>query len=375
MQLQDQESRETNAGAAAYVPIAAHTTEAETLDSVSALRVTPQEVAMAAAALEAKRDAEHTWRETTLPIEEAIQYLGLNATAQELAPEVVALRAERSRSAAKAQQEEFGRQLGNGLRIVLIPAVLVGIAAALWFGHVQARHNAHSAAVAMTTLPIQKLAGIPDNVPVHIDADTLLKLATDSVKPENVSVDTRVANSDGTQSATMFNNEWTLVKADGILLVKGWATAEWALNISNDSTGTLFSTPPSWIPINNRVPIQVPIYRFENQTLGRYAQDGKAVESGANSVLMEASVANTSTAVQELIRQDIMAAKGNFVGSLSEDSSYVDTSVENGIVELTGTASDASMKKLAGDIAAGTLQRLHLPYTVSNKLGIRQKGQ
>ncbi len=253
------------------------------------MRVTPEEIALAAAALEAKRNAEHSWHETTLPIEEAIRHLGLNATSQELAPEVVALRAKRAKQAtfaARERQELFSRQVGNRLSIRLVLVILIGIAVGFWPYYERSRHTRPTVSSALTTLPIQKLSSVPDNVLVHIDVDTLLKLAKGDVIPENVSVDTRVATGEDAQSTTMFNNEWSIVKSKGELLVKGWATVEFALNISNTATGGLFSARPGWLPANTLVPVQVPAYRLERQETVRYLPDGKLTDQASLSVMM-----------------------------------------------------------------------------------------
>jgi hypothetical protein len=334
------------------------------------LRVTPEEVALAAAALEAKRAAEEAWRETTLPLEEAIDHLGLNATAKDLAPEVVSLRVERSRQATKSHQEQRNRRIGNAAGMGLGLAALAVMAGSLWSAHVRpASHNAPST---LKMLPIQKLAVVPDNVPVHIDADTLLKLAKGDVKLEEVSVDTRGENGEGSQPATMFNNEWTLVKANGVVLVKGWATAEFALNISNDSSGALFSARPGWIPANNLVPIEVPVYRLEmeNAQYQRYLSNGDVTDNAALSVLMAVNVTDTLRAAKDLVQRDVLASNSTFNTYRVGEKDYIDVDVTKGVVHLTGRTLTAPLRKLAGEVAARTLERLHLPYTISNELDV-----
>lgn len=337
------------------------------------LRVTPEEVALAVAALEAKRENDSAHREATLPLEEAIQHLGLNATPEELASEVVSLRAERD---TKAQQEGLQALLRHKTRVgktIALAALLVFISVvvgALSFSLWQSRRALRNALHPMAALPIQKLSSIPDNTPVHIDSDTLAALAKGTVTPENVSVDTRTEDSGGNQSATMFNNEWTLVKSDGMIQVRGWATAELALNISNDATGGIFSSRPGWLPANNLVPIQVPVYRLYKQETARYLPDGKIANSAGDSVLMVENVASIGTAAQDFIEKDIVNSNENFAALSYEGYSHVDVSSKDNIVHLTGNATTDQLKKQAGDVAVATLKRLHIPYTVSNELKI-----
>ena len=373
MRLQPQESEEKTADLP-HVHIGRNAKEGIT-ENGEELRVTPEEVALAAAALEARRDAEHAWRETTLPLDEAIHQLGLNATPQDLAPEVRSLRVQR---ATKTRQEQIQQRTRRVAWIVGTTGLvcLLAIVGVLWSSLSKSRLALHNVQHTMVTLPIQKLASIPENTPVHIDSDTLAELAKGDVKPENVSVDTRIANSEGTQSATMFNNEWTVVKSGGTLVVGGWATAEFALNISNDDTGGLFSSRPGWLPANNLVPIQVPVYRLEGQPFARYLPDGKEATSAVNSVLMAVDVADSSTAVKDLVAKDILHSDENFTYENStEGYSSIEVSVSDKVVRLTGNATADRLKKLAGEVAARTLQRLHVADTISNELKIAQKDQ
>jgi len=344
------------------------------------LRVTPEEIALAAAAFEAKRDVEHDWHENTLPLDEAIHHLGLNASAQELAPEVLLLRAERTAKTRLEQSQQRSRRIAGAvgtMSLVLILAVAGGIVGALWPNPSQSRRALHNAQHTMTALPIQKLASIPDNTPVHIDSDTLAKLATDDVAEQDISVDTRAANSEGAQSATMFNNEWTIIKSGGVLMVRGWATAEFALNISNDATGALFSSRPGWLAANNLVPIQVPVYRFDGQRVARYLPDGTAAQSAANSVLMAGNVSDGATAILLLVQRNIVPSDENFIAYATTQKgwSHVDAKVKSNVLHLTGNATTARLKQLAGNVASRTLQRLHIPYTVSNEITIAETEQ
>ena len=333
----------------------------ESLESSDTLRVTPEEVAIAAAAFEAKRDAEHSWRETSLPLGEAIQHLGLNATPQELAPEVAALRTERAKRATQAQQDQISKAAGIGVGIGTLVAVLFMVIV-VWIDHMPPPR---------TTLPTQKLAAIPDNVPVHIDSDTLLKLAKGDVAPAEVSVDARAQNRDEEQYDTKFNNEWPIVKSKGNLLVKGWATAEFALNISNESSGAFFSHKPGWLPADNLVPVQVPVYRLERQSFSRYTSDGKTAND-ANSAVLGMSVAETAKVMDDLVQDAILATDKNFTLMNWEGYSHIDVRFIDNVVHLTGNATTADLKKRAGEVTTELMKNLHLSYPIANDLVIAQ---
>ena len=371
MQLEQQESKKA-------IPFAFNSysdskTPGTSRESGEVLRVTPEEVALAAAALEAKRDAEHVWHTTTLPLDQAINHLGLNAAPHELAPEVVLLRAERAAKVSQEQKKQQASRFINqfiyqsvGLAIVGL-LVLVGT---VWYSLVHSRNVRSDMPMPLMAVPIQKLALIADNMPVHIDADTLARLAKGEVTPEEVSVDTRTESSGGTQSATMFNNEWTLVKSDGAIFVRGWATVEFALNISNNSTGALFSNRPSWLPVNNIVPLQVPVYRLEKQTFAHYLSTGKQADTAANSVLVAVNVASSSAAISDLVQDDILSSNENFISYSYWDHSDIQVAFKNNIVHLTGNATTLELKTLAGVAAAKSLKRLHVSGRISNELKI-----
>lgn len=375
MQLQHQEIEEETSSTRSVQSTDGQPTEAG-LEKSETLRVTPEEVALAVAALEAKRENASAHREATLPLEEAIQHLGLNASPKELAEEVISLRTARD---AKIKLGAVQKQILRGTWLAVTVFVFVigcFIMLVLSTSIRRAQRTLHPMAV----LPIQKLSSIPDNTPVHIDSDTLAALAKGAVTPENVSVDTRAENSDMTQSATMFNNEWTVVKLDGVFQVRGWATAELALNISNDSTGGIFSSRPTWLPANNLVPIQVPVYRLEGQPFGRYAADSKATNTAANSVLVTANVTNIGTAAKDIVRADILQSNEdfNYIGAGPTGSrglSYYEVDIKSNVVHITGDATTYQLKKQASDVAVATLQRLHIPYTVSNELKIETNNE
>jgi len=360
MQTQQQEMEEANTAVSSHANTGRNAPE-EGLESHDTLRVTPEEVALAAAALEAKRDAEYTWHETSLPLDEAIHYLGLNATPQDLAPEVVALREERSKRTAQAKQSQTNKRVGIGAGI----GALMAIGLFVWI--VRQPLNLPS-----KTLPIQKLAAIPDNVTVHIDTDTLLKLAKNEITPSEVSVDVRPTNDEEADYSRAFANEWRIVKSNGVVLVKGWASVEFALNISNNSTGALFSARPEWIAFDNVIPIQVPVYRLEDQSVARYLLDGKEADRASKSDLVGMNVADTPKAIQDLIHNDILKSDQKFADS-NMGWNEVTVNVKNSGVHLTGTVTEAALKNLAGEVAAGTLKRLQLSYPFSNELTVEKK--
>jgi len=370
MQAQQQEGEETT------LPLSSHTgrnSSDQSVVSSETLRVTPEEVALAAAALEAKRDAEHTWRETSLPLGEAIHYLGLNATPQELAPEVAALRTERSRRAIKAKRDKIRNVAGVGAGIGIFLAVVLG----LWRNH-SMDHRQYVVTPAppaspMTALPLQKLAAVPDNVPVHVDVDTLLRLAKGNVTPENVSVDVRSEDTTGAQAVPRFDNEWTLVKSKGQILVQGWATVEYALSLSNGSTGSLFSARPGWLPANSLLPTQVPIARLEGQSYVRYMSDGVVTENSGNSVLMAVNVADNATVAKDLVEAALQTADAKFAGDVTRQLLYFDVRCSDNVVHITGRGATASLKKRTTEIAVSALRRLNLPYTVSNDIKIENE--
>ncbi|HZO89821.1 MAG TPA: BON domain-containing protein [Chthonomonadaceae bacterium] len=336
------------------------------------MRVTPEELALAAASLESKRDAEHTWREKTLPLEEAIEQLGLNVTPEELCPEVEAIRAER---AAKKEQERKLRHYRRalfmgGLVLSLVCLLIAGVFAGLLI-QLRALHRALHPA----TLPIQPLALVPDNVPVHIDSAMLINLASGDTTPDKVFVfvDTRPDMGERGRRSGMFNNEWTIVKSEDLLSVRAWARADQALQSSNNQQATVFSNRPAWLPSANVVPIQLPLYRFASpfasfaSPIKGYTPNGAAAE-GATSVLQGIDVPDTNGAISAFVTHHIVFSDEGFSDNEASALNYIDASVKGDVVHLTGRAESEAKKQRATELAKEILQRFRLPFTVTNEM-------
>ena len=263
-------------------------------------RVTPQELAEAVAKLEARREAEHQQRAETIPIGEAVHQLNLPTSSEELLMEVEALRKERVR---KAQQERYAQACKRAYFGMFACAAFLVIAV-LGAINLRLRHRLNEAAQSFTPLPIKSLSQVPDNVPVHVSSDALGLLASGLTTLDKVFVDTRVGTGD--KSATMFNNEWTLLKSSNGLYVRTWATADMALRAANNEAAVVFSNSPSWLPAANLVTVQLPMYRFKGTRVNSFTIKGETA-TAATSILEAASLQSSDEAVNDIVHDYVLA--------------------------------------------------------------------
>jgi len=328
------------------------------------LRVTPEELALAAASLERKREGETRKLGETVPLAEAIEQLGLNLTAEELGPEVEAIRAERA-LAGKGEQE---RRILNRAVLAATFALLLAVIGIL--GILPERSRGVKAEIVRTApLPVAKIPEVPDGLPVHLDTATLSALAGLTMTPADASVDTRPAASAGKGT---FNNEWILVKSGQDLSVQAWATADQALQARNRQKTMIFSERPPWIPSANLVPVTVPLYRFGIATISG-ADRGGAFTEPAKAVLQVAGLETSDDAVGSILTGYLERAEG-VVDDPNDRQFWVSARVDGSVVSLSGNVKSASRKGRATALAREALKRLGVPDSVSNQITVDPTG-
>ncbi len=179
------------------------------------VRVTPEELAAAIARIEARQDTDQRRADGTIPIGEAVQQLGLEATPEEVLAEV---QAGRRQAVPRKRRMPLGRRLALslGLTGILLGAALGGND--LWQMRRQAAAQASAGSYVLPVLldpnllvstasgKLVNLSAVKDGQPVHCDMS---------------GVDGRVVFTQWTpNSATQ--NPWTLIKHDGQVYVRGW---------------------------------------------------------------------------------------------------------------------------------------------------------
>lgn len=217
--------------------------------TVSQMRVTPDELTHALAAIEARRQADAG----TIPLDQAVSELHLDSTSDEIWAEVQAQRAKAA--APKAAPQEKPQQAQpfsaavpvvrvrpRGWRRLLAPVLVLGVLMSTGiiphpWGH------SHTAAVAPILRP---LAAVPNGIEVYADDAALAEIAAG--KPlSQVLI-----------SGTLGHNGWRLVKIGGHVYLRGnIASADSlealqgkALNVYNDNnSGELFGESVSTITV------------------------------------------------------------------------------------------------------------------------------
>jgi len=225
-------------------------------------------------------------------------------------------------------------------------------------------------AVVADLLP-QKLALVPDNIPVHLDSATLVRIGRLWLPPEEATVDTRPQIEGKRQDNGMFNNEWTLVKTGKHLTVRAWATADQALKAGNGDSALVFSAPPSWLPPKNLVAVEVAFYRFQFDING-VAADGKKADI-ANSAAQVATIASPDAGVQALVEaalNDKDLLQYVQIGNSQFSAYHFEVAVRRRIVHLTGQVDTPTRKEKATRLAQQILARFDIPFTVSNELKV-----
>lgn len=194
--------------------------------SVAQARVTPDELAKALAAIEARRQADAAHLAETIPIEQAVSDLHLDSTSDEIWAEVQAQRAKATTvreplPRLKPQQAvqpvnagQFARR--RGWRVLLPPILVLGVLMSVGIiPHNFGPHGFSPSLVTPKNTPVadstlRPLSTIANGVEVYASDATLLQISKG--KPAGQVLVSK--DPDGTQ--------WTLVRMDGHVYVRGF---------------------------------------------------------------------------------------------------------------------------------------------------------
>ena len=224
-------------------------------ESAAQVRVTPQELAAAIARLEARQGE----NEGTIPLGDAVQELGLNATPEELLREIEAGRARQHESLHRTQPF-----LSSKLRLFVVSAL-----ASVLFGIMVGFFHSPSSSRTVGTIPVSPAApraapiGIPDRLLVrqHDGKMVLLSEVSDGqpVFCELAATETGAKLADFAPSAS----HWTIIKHRGKVYVRGWIgdMSEAALRSTVVTVHTLAHYVTSGI---RPVPVTLPLDGFQS---------------------------------------------------------------------------------------------------------------
>ena len=224
-------------------------------ESAAQVRVTPQELAAAIARLEARQGE----NEGTIPLGDAVQELGLNATPEELLREIEAGRARQHESLRRTQPLLFSK-----LRLFVVSAL-----ASVLFGIMVGFFHSPSSSRTVGTIPVSPAApqaapiGIPDRLLVrqHDGKMVLLSEVSDGqpVFCELAATETGAKLADFAPSAS----HWTIIKHRGKVYVRGWIgdMSEAALRSTVVTVHTLAHYVTSGI---RPVPVTLPLDGFQS---------------------------------------------------------------------------------------------------------------
>lgn len=176
------------------------------------VRVTPEELAAALARLEARQGE----REGTIPLGDAVQELGLNATPEELLHEI---EAGRSRPQENHPRTRLSRRLRVGLSGLAAGVLLLGSLFAL---RTAAPTPPPPAVFASAAKPQAHSIGIPDTLLVRRPDG---KMAVLSEVPDGQPVLCDLAATDTGATLTNWSSgdgHWTLIKHGGRVYLRGW---------------------------------------------------------------------------------------------------------------------------------------------------------
>ena len=198
-----------------------HEEDSETSPRPAAqVRVTPEELATALSRIEARKDAGQRQVDGTIPIGEAMQQLGVDATPEEVLAEVQAIRQEPMR--AKMRRPSVAERLVLSLGL---GGILLGLGLG---GNSLSQMRSHQVAEPAS---VSTAAPVPSNAPKPISLDPNLivkdasgKLVMLSEVGDNQPVQCTFDNQGTTFSQYSFDNAqalWTLIKHDGKVYVRG----------------------------------------------------------------------------------------------------------------------------------------------------------
>jgi hypothetical protein len=338
--------------------------------SAAQTRVTPQELAEAVAKMEARREAELQQCAETITIGEALHTLGISASEEEMLTEVETLRRQRARAAQQANYARICRRVYFSL-FALAAFLIISILGAV---NLRLRHRLAEATQSSTPLPIQTLSAVPEGVAVHISSASLSDLATGLTQEGDVSVDTRVSPNE--THASMFNNEWTLLKSGGALFVRAWTTADMALRAANGNATVVFSNRAAWLPAENVVPVQLPLYRFYDLDIDSFTAKGEKA-TAATSVLEAATLKGADETTTALVQHYLDTKDPDLRTSYWDEQSgqwrseTLTVESTGHQIRLTGHNRKAAKKLLATRLTQEVVNQLHIPAQVSNEMEVK----
>ncbi len=241
---------------------------AEQVTPPGQVRITPEELSQAVAAIERRKEAEALRLAGTIPIDEAVSSLHLNATPGEIWAEVQSQRAKAappppqirpinapsaqaysSESQAQVQTPapRQGRRRGGLATLAIVFGVLYATGAIPHFGH----HSGPTPPALTATA-----AQITDGTPFYCDDAGLVQIS-EGKTPSQVRVDPKEA----------FNNSWTLVKMNGHIYLRAFIAHTDSVQslagkplvvVNDDNSGTLDGEETSQTTLRvDGVPLQI----------------------------------------------------------------------------------------------------------------------
>lgn len=230
--------------------------------TVSQMRVTPDELTQALAAIEARRQADAG----TIPLDQAVSELHLDSTSDEIWAEVQAQRAKvaaaRQKPAPAAQAAPVSGLRGRdhlrrrGLRRLVAPAVVIGLLmSAGIIPHNFTPHGFSPSLITKAAAPtLRPLSAVPDGKEVYADDAALIQISEGKPAAQVVI----------SENAT--GNRWNLVKTGGHVYLRGYIESASSfqslrckpLNVYNDdNSGELEGNKTSNITLRvDNIPLQ-----------------------------------------------------------------------------------------------------------------------
>jgi hypothetical protein len=333
-------------------------------ESRDSFRVRPEELALAAAALEARREDELKEAELSLPIDQAIHQLGLRFAPDELRAEVETLRARRL---VGVRWRTIERVVGATIASAV---AIAGIA--LLIAREMHGPRALAADPVSTVLPIERFSVVPGGMPVHVESATLGSLATAVKTPGDVYVDTRPTPRNLASKVGAFTNEWQLVKSGGRMEVEAFASADQALSAANGLQASVFSSRPPWIAADGIVPVRLPLYRFALDSESGLTADGRTGDS-TTSIVQSATIPDSDTAIKCLVRAYVWSrddGDGHDWQGFANRYDNIEFEARDGVIRLTGSVKTEQARNQAATHAAEALRRLGLTQRIDNRLKV-----
>ncbi len=205
--------------------------------SPAQIRVTPEELAKALAAVEARREQSSREAAGTIPIGEAVQQLGFDVTPEEIWAEVQAGRV--AHDAASKRRPRARRRAARILGTGTVLCLLLGTYSFQSFNHwhelgeQSARQKVGALAASQITVPASTTLVTPvaPSANLTVDPDTLIEVKAGQGRIEktlseipNGQAFICSLSDNGTefQPAGAYNSRWTLIKHKGKTYLRGW---------------------------------------------------------------------------------------------------------------------------------------------------------